>query len=118
MKTQRKKLYRAIASIGAASLCAVAISTPASAGQIITKTETQCPTGGGANGFGGWNLDNIMVLLNPSIVPSAAEFDPATGCYDFPEGTDHTYFADVDNGLGRSTRTDLVLGSQQVGQSQ
>ena len=68
--------------------------------QVTDRPGSDGERSGCAYGFGGWNLDNVTVLLNPSTEPNPVEFDPLSGCYDFPADSDHTYYADVDDGSG------------------
>jgi hypothetical protein len=98
----RLRTSAAVASISFAA----ASATPALAGTILSENLSQTPGDNGAAsgcayGFGGWNQDNVTVLLNPSDVADFSEFDPASGCYAFPENSDHSYYADVDDGLGQ-----------------
>jgi hypothetical protein len=53
---------------------------------------TSAPSASGAAGFGGWNLDNVTVM-----VPGGS-FNEATGAYTI--GPDGLYWSDVDDGAG------------------
>lgn len=52
----------------------VGLCVSAHAGKI-----TSVPSASGAPGFGGWNLDNVNVVLNGTD----SSFDPVTGAYSF-----------------------------------
>lgn len=71
------------------SLMAVAVaglSLSAQAGKIYTT-----PSVTGAAGFGGWNLDNVEVIVNGS----GSFFDEVTGDYVFSPDSDYSYYAEV-----------------------
>ncbi len=67
------------------------LSLSAYAGRI-----TSVPSASGALGFGGWNLDNVNVVLDGT----GSWFDPATGAYGFAADSDLTYQGFVSDGLG------------------
>jgi hypothetical protein len=50
----------------------------------------------GADGWGGWNLNNIEVLLNGT----GSTFDYTTGAYSFGTDTDFSYIANVKDSTG------------------
>ena len=118
MKVPRKMLARAISNVTVGTVFAIAVATPVMADKIISNISTP-PGGGGsasgcAYGFGGWNLDNVKVFLNEAPgAYTASNFDES-GCYSFPVGTDHTYYADVDDGadmvVGRVLAKDWPIG--------
>ncbi|WP_292980346.1 choice-of-anchor F family protein [Nitrosomonas sp.] len=68
----------------------VGLCVSAHAGKI-----TSVPSASGAPGFGGWNLDNVNVVLNGTD----SSFDPVTGAYSFAEESDLTYRSFVSDGL-------------------
>lgn len=112
MKLQKKILARRIEQLAAASVC-VLVMAPAMAGKIVSNTATPPGAGGDdsgiAHGWGGWNLDNVEVFLNPGSTPI-----PFTGgFYDFPDDSDHTYYSDVlygDMVVGRVLAKDWPIG--------
>ena len=63
------------------------LALSAQAGKI-----TSMPSASGASGFGGWNLENVEVVLNgtqgdiDSVIGSW--FDPLTGAYQFAADSD------------------------------
>ena len=59
------------------------LATSAQAGKI-----TAVQSASGADGFGGFNLENIEVHLNGEPVST---FDESTGAYSFSDDSDHTY---------------------------
>ena len=80
-------------------------SISAQAGLITSNPATATTQGGDGVqlGFGGWNLDNVEVVLNGTqgaIGSADSWFDPATGEYNFAANTDFTYSTNVDDGLG------------------
>jgi hypothetical protein len=52
-----------------------------------------------AYGFGGWNLDNVDIILNGT----SSFFDETDGSYYFDMDSDLTYLGEVDNGAGTVT---------------
>ncbi|MEH6451451.1 MAG: choice-of-anchor F family protein [Psychromonas sp.] len=66
-----------------------AISIPIYAGKIVSTNAAN-----GAQGFGGWNLDNVEVLLNGDL-PGDSSFNEVDGSYEFPLNSDYTYSSDV-----------------------
>jgi hypothetical protein len=52
-----------------------------------------------AYGFGGWNLDNVDIILNGT----SSFFDETDGSYYFDTDSDLTYLGEVDNGAGTVT---------------
>ena len=70
------------------------LATTAQAGKI-----TSVPSASGAEGFGGWNENNIDVILNGID----SFYLPADGSYFFSVDSDHTYIANVDDGAGTIT---------------
>ncbi len=79
------------------TLAVAAVSLTAQAGKISTS-----PSATGAAGFGGWNLDNVEVILNGS----GSFFDESSGNYVFSSNSDYSYYADVSD-----TSTGIVTGS-------
>jgi hypothetical protein len=78
------------------------ISTAVNADKIVSV-----PAANTAAGFGGWNLENVEVLLNGTQGDIGSElswFDEGNGAYNFSSDSDHTYRGDVDDGSG------LVMG--------
>lgn len=59
------------------------------AGSAHAGKITSVPSASNAPGFGGWNLDNVQVILNGT----GSGFDPLTGAYFFAEGSNFTYEA-------------------------
>ena len=70
------------------------LATTAQAGKI-----TSMPSASGAEGFGGWNENNIDVILNGTD----SFYLPVDGSYFFSVDSDHTYIANVDDGAGTIT---------------
>lgn len=71
------------------SILAIAIagvSLTSQAGKITTS-----PSVTGAAGFGGWNLENIELIMNGS----GSFFDESNGYYWFSADSDFTYYAEV-----------------------
>ena len=72
------------------------ISITAQAGKI-----TSIPSASGAEGFAGWNLDNVEVVLNGTqgVVGDVFNswFDELTGAYNFATDSDFSYVANVDD---------------------
>ena len=109
MKHSKKSNNAKIADVGlsvsslALAISLVIFSTPALAGKI-----TAVPSASGADGYGGFNLDNIEVVLNPAEPTSANDgtFDKSTGAYTFPSDTDNTYFSEVYDFVS----TDTLMG--------
>ncbi len=75
------------------------LATTAQAGKI-----TSIPSASGAEGFGGWNLDNVEVVLNGTQGAIGdvfnSWFDELTGAYNFATDSDFSYVANVDDGAG------------------
>lgn len=74
------------------------ISFTAQAGKI-----TSIPSASGAEGFAGWNLDNVEVIVNgtPGVIGDANSwYDESNGDYNFATDSDFTYKADVDDAAG------------------
>ena len=70
-------------------------SFAAQAGKI-----TSLPSASGADGFAGWNLDNVEVVLNGIqgvIGDTNSWYDESNGDYNFAAVSDHTYKAYVDD---------------------
>ena len=66
------------ASSAAFAIALLGFSLTAQAGKIISV-----PSASGAEGFGGWNLENVDVVVkdeNEVVIPNG--FDPLTGAYD------------------------------------
>lgn len=104
MKMQRKELVRAVSNATIGAVCAIAMATPVLAGKILSNDSSHSGWNGSdsgcAYGFGGWNLENVTVFLNDGPDSYTDTLFDASGCYTFPDDTDHTYYADVDNGAG------------------
>ncbi|CAA0095936.1 Uncharacterised protein [Halioglobus japonicus] len=84
------------------SLLAIAVagvSVTAQAGKIVSV-----PSVTGADGFGGWNLDNVEVVINGS----GSFFDESNGYYWFSVDSDYTYYAEVSDS-NAAVVTGLVL---------
>jgi hypothetical protein len=84
---------------------------PVQAGKI-----TSGPSASGAQGFGGWNLSNVEVVLNGTqgeIESEGSWFNPETGAYNFADDSDFSYESFVSDGAitsdGTSTRMGIVL---------
>ena len=80
---------------GGLSLAFVVLAIPlaAHAGKIISG-----PSASGAAGFGGWNLENVLVVLDGTqgaVGSSESWFDPTDGAYNFGIDSDLSYRADV-----------------------
>ncbi len=77
----------------------VGFSFSAQAGKI-----TSYPSASGAEGFAGWNLDNVEVVLDGTqgVVGDALNswFDELTGDYNFTTYSDFSYVANVDDAAG------------------
>jgi hypothetical protein len=60
-------------------------SFTAQAGKI-----TSIPSASGAEGFGGWNLDNVEVIVNGTqgseLIPDTSWYDESDGDYNFAVG--------------------------------
>ncbi|MEH6585804.1 MAG: choice-of-anchor F family protein [Halioglobus sp.] len=74
-----------------------AVSCSAQAGKIYTID------GDDGDGFGGWNLDNVNIVLNPPAEPT---FDDCCGTYSNPTGQSFSYYGEV---------TDIVNGGSVMG---
>jgi len=83
---QRKKWMGASSSLGGLLIMGL-IATPVLAGKIISVPTTES----GANGFGGWNLDNVEVVVSGD----GSSYNEETGNYFFSDDSDGTYFAEV-----------------------
>ncbi|WP_305908276.1 choice-of-anchor F family protein [Methylomarinum sp. Ch1-1] len=73
---------------------ALAIALAGLALSVHAGKITSAPSASGASGFGGWNLNNVEVVLNGTqgVVGSADSwFDPITGAYNFAADSDFTY---------------------------
>ena len=70
------------------------LASTAQAGKI-----TSIPSATGAEGFGGWNEDNIDVIVNGTD----SWYDADDGSYYFADDSDHTYVADVKDDTGAIT---------------
>lgn len=95
----RKKLsHRKLAL----AIVLVACSAVAQAGKI-TSTEAA----GGADGFGGWNLDNVEITVNGTQGsvgdPATSWFDELTGAYNFAPDSDNSYQAVVSDDVFGTT---------------
>ncbi|MBQ0719210.1 MAG: choice-of-anchor F family protein [Gammaproteobacteria bacterium] len=55
-----------------------------------------------AEGFGGWNLDNVKIILNESNLDDGdnSSFEPSDGSYYFSPDADFTYQGNVGDGFG------------------
>ncbi len=74
------------------TLMGAGLVTSAHAGII-----TSVPSATGAEGFGGWNLGNVNIIVNGT----GSFFEPTTGAYYFdPDDSDFTYQGDVNDGAG------------------
>ncbi|MFV9616605.1 MAG: hypothetical protein ACNYZG_11655, partial [Gammaproteobacteria bacterium] len=76
------------------------LATTAQAGKIISMQSAS-----GAEGFGGWNLDNIEVIVNGA----SSWYNEVDGSYFFSADSDHTYIANVDDGATTPTITGIAL---------
>ncbi|MDX2503063.1 MAG: choice-of-anchor F family protein, partial [Gammaproteobacteria bacterium] len=69
------------------------------AGKIISV-----PSATGAEGFGGWNLNNIEVILNGTQGAigdnDTSWFDESNGAYNFANDSNFSYAGNVDDGTG------------------
>ena len=70
------------------------IATTAQAGKITSEVSAS-----GAIGFGGWNEDNVTVIVNGTN----STYNPNDGSYFFDVDSDNTYIANVDDGAGTVT---------------
>jgi hypothetical protein len=73
-------------------------SFPIQAGKIISV-----PSASGAIGFGGWNIDNVEVILNGTqseINGIGSWFNNENGTYHFADDSDFSYIGNVDDGAG------------------
>lgn len=75
-------------------IATICFAVSAQAGKIISNPASD----DAALGFGGWNLDNVAIILNGTGGDSA--YDEGTGAYTFPSDSDFTYAAHVDDGAG------------------
>ncbi|MEN8179515.1 MAG: choice-of-anchor F family protein [Pseudomonadota bacterium] len=88
MKLKNRFLTHSAVS-GIAMMAALSV---AHAGKITSETTLAT----GADGWGGWNLGNIGVILSGTD----SWFDYETGDYEFGDGTDHSYVANVADSTG------------------
>ncbi|MDX2486094.1 MAG: choice-of-anchor F family protein, partial [Gammaproteobacteria bacterium] len=91
--------------ITAAAVSLAVISLTAQAGKITSVPAATDALGFTASGFGGWNLDNVEVVLNGTQGDVLLDvlnswFDELTGAYNFAPDSDFTYQGNVDDGLG------------------
>jgi hypothetical protein len=100
MKQQWGREHSAIPIVTrtALALAVAAASLGVQAGKIVSV-----PSATGAAGFGGWNLDNVEVILNGT----GSSYNEETGAYVFGPDSDFTYVAHVDD--GDDTVTGYVL---------
>jgi hypothetical protein len=85
----------------ALAIAITGVALSAQAGKI-----TSVPSASGAPGFGGWNLENVQVLLSGTqgtIGSADSWFDPATGAYNFAADSDFTYQSLVFDGSAANT---------------
>ena len=84
------------------------ISFTAQAGKI-----TSIPSASGAEGFAGWNLDNVEVVLNGTQGsigdPNTSWFNELDGTYNFAEDSNFTYAGHVFDDNVSTTRMGYVL---------
>jgi hypothetical protein len=75
------------------------LSFTAQAGKIISY-----PSASGAEGFGGWNLDNVEVIVNGTqgseLIPDTSWYDESDGDYNFATDSDFSYIANVVDATG------------------
>ena len=88
------------------AIAVMGLSLNAHAGKIYTS-----PSATGAEGFGGWNLINVDVIVDGAW----SFFDESSGDYTFSNDSDYTYYADVsDPGtaivMGRVLAKDWPVG--------
>ena len=84
----------------ALAIAVAAASASVQAGKIVTEISHS-----GADGFGGWNLGNVEVVVNGS----SSFFDENTGEYYFSSDSDSSYVGEVSNGAS-GTVLSYVLG--------
>ncbi|MGB0468852.1 MAG: choice-of-anchor F family protein [Pontibacterium sp.] len=84
---------------------AFAIALLSAAVSVQAGKITSIPAAAGASGFGGWNLDNVDVVLNGAT----STFDEATGAYFFSADSDLTYQSNIDDALTGGTQLGIVL---------
>lgn len=96
----------------ALAIALTGLALSAQAGKI-----TSVPAASGAQGFGGWNLSNVEVVLSGTqgtIGSSDSWFDPATGAYNFAADSDFTYegrlFDDASTLMGIVLAKDWPIG--------
>lgn len=78
----------------ASSMILIGVSLTVQAGKI-----SSVPSASGAEGFGGWNLDNVTVTV------TGGSYNESNGAYTIGDGT---YRSDVDNGAGTVMTTILA----------
>ena len=98
MENERNSRWPAAARLSLASLALASVAPLGYAGKISSVVEPVIS--GCAAYYGGWNLDNVAVYLNPESPGNSGGFMPQNGCYTFLDTTDHSYYADVEDGLG------------------
>jgi hypothetical protein len=89
---------RSILNAAAVVITLAFFSFPIQAGKIISV-----PSASGAIGFGGWNLDNVEVILNGTqseINGIGSWFNNENGTYHFADDSDFSYIGNVDDGAG------------------
>ena len=112
MKTLKHKYKKIKVGITSALFVLGLVATSVQAGKI-----TSVPSATGAEGFGGWNLNNVEVIVNGTqgdigdiTEPSTSWFNPIDGSYSFAADSDLTYFSDVyDNPVLSGTPMGIVL---------
>ena len=68
---------------------------------------TSVPSATGADGFGGWNLENVEIIVNGTQGPigdfTSSWYDENTGAYVFASDSDNTYAGNVSDNSGTVT---------------
>jgi len=79
----------------AIAIALAGFSITVQAGKIVSSPTTDL--GVIQDGFGGWNLDNVEVILDGMF----STFDEITGSYSFdPVDSNYSYFTEIDDGAG------------------
>ena len=88
--------------ITAMAVSLAVISLSAQAGKITSIPSATVP--GVQDGFGGWNLDNVVVNINGTQgaigTVDTSWFDPSNGAYSFAVDSDHSYSTDIKDDVG------------------
>ena len=107
MRQQKRKKYGAIPIVTrtALALAVAAVSLGVQAGKITSLQTDTAPAG-----FGGWNLNNVEVIVNgtqgePGVSNNLSWFDESDGAYSFAIDSDYTYeglvYDDDDDLMGK-----------------